>query len=359
MQLVLPYPLVIDIACTTSRDRRAPEAMHPITLEADGTVTLPHDIAAERIAAAFGGTSSCLDLIDHTIPAFHRWMALRRRDDPHPIYSPDAGISWYPTLRADCCLPTGYSRPDEAARHARDPNHLATYHHADVRQLRALVAGADLPEPEPPTDREDHRMWECGIDPVHAARIAARLPVRSRLPVDFHLAQMVTDPDLDWLASTLTGRRSARDLATWLAWTYDDTDRADPHDRRRWLDLGLSTWSIATLRSAGYTPADLSLLIDSWSADPEQVALRLADWVQHGHRPNPVELLRERCPSRELPPDAPSSTKIRDLRMALGICSRQSTDTELAQHLAHHDSVADTVRALHLAGYTRVRPELR
>jgi hypothetical protein len=60
-------------------------------------------------------------------------------------------------------------------------------------------------------------------------------------------------PDLDWLAATLTGRFSTLDLAPWLAWTYDDTDRNDPHDRRCWLDLGLSTRSIVTLRSARYT----------------------------------------------------------------------------------------------------------
>ena len=70
-QLLLPYPLVIKVPCRTSAEPGARAKVHAITLEADGSVTTPHDLDNERIAAALGGYLSCLDLVDKAVPAFH------------------------------------------------------------------------------------------------------------------------------------------------------------------------------------------------------------------------------------------------------------------------------------------------
>lgn len=335
MQLVLAYPLVVQISCRTSRLHVEPSTTHPITIEADGTVRLPHDIAAERIAVALGGTSSCLELIDHTVPAFRTWLELRHRTDPHPIDSTDGGLSWQPTLRAPCCLPGGYVRPEDAARHARDPRHVAATHAADATQLRQLIAAAKIPEPLEPTEPDDRRLWEWGIDPARAHDVALRLRLPGELPPEFHLARMVTQPDLTWIATTLRGRDAAPDLAVWLAWTYDDDDRARPEDRSRWLDLGLSTWSIATLKSAGYSVEELEILTGSWTAEPEAVALRLADWAQHGLRPDIDAFTGDQWPDADLPPEAPSAQALGALRRVLGLRHQRVSDTQLALRLAH------------------------
>ena len=46
-----------------------------------GLVATPHDLDAERIAAAFGGYTSCLELVDPVIPAVRASMGMQTRRD--------------------------------------------------------------------------------------------------------------------------------------------------------------------------------------------------------------------------------------------------------------------------------------
>ena len=50
-------PLTLEIECRTS-PRARKGALHEVTIEPDWAVSTPHDIAAERVAAAFGGYTS-------------------------------------------------------------------------------------------------------------------------------------------------------------------------------------------------------------------------------------------------------------------------------------------------------------
>lgn len=60
-------PLTIVVECRTSPRART-GALHEVAIQPDWTLSTPHDVEAERVAAAFGGYTSCLTLIDETIP---------------------------------------------------------------------------------------------------------------------------------------------------------------------------------------------------------------------------------------------------------------------------------------------------
>jgi hypothetical protein len=66
MRSILPSPdgepLTLKVRCWTSRSSKAPVTRHPVTIHPDWSVTTPHDLESERVAAAFGGYLSCLDL---------------------------------------------------------------------------------------------------------------------------------------------------------------------------------------------------------------------------------------------------------------------------------------------------------
>ena len=53
--------LVVPIECSTAGPRSGPYVSHPLVLRPDWTATVPHDLDAERVAAAFGGYVTCLE----------------------------------------------------------------------------------------------------------------------------------------------------------------------------------------------------------------------------------------------------------------------------------------------------------
>lgn len=358
-QLILPYPLVIKVPCRTSTDPGTRPTSHTITLQADGSVSTPHDLDSERVAAALGGYLSCLDLVDRAVPAFHHWVALHLREHLRPILTKDHGLTWTPETTRPCCRWNGYGSPTDAARHARDAVHVAAVHDADQRQLRALIKGASIPEPAKPKSPIEAGLWDCGVDPSRAAAIRAHLPPGVHPPVEFYLAVLATGADLAWIGRTLEQTRQEPDLATWLAWTHGEDDRRDPGLRARWLQLGATPWAIVALTRGAYQPRDVEGLAQSWRLTPTAIAQCLADWIEHGYNPEPQALMHERFPDLPIPPTAPATSAITRLRTALGACSRHSSDTELALLLVTHGTVACTVRALNLSGYTAHRPTAR
>lgn len=52
---------------------------HNVVLQPDWGVQVPHDLEAERTAAAFGGSCDCLQLVDRVVPAARRWLELQLR----------------------------------------------------------------------------------------------------------------------------------------------------------------------------------------------------------------------------------------------------------------------------------------
>lgn len=70
-------PLTLMLECRLSPTAVTGER-HPVTIHADWRVETPHDLEAERVAAAFGGYTSCLELVDRTLPAFRTSLRMLR-----------------------------------------------------------------------------------------------------------------------------------------------------------------------------------------------------------------------------------------------------------------------------------------
>src|SRR4051812_21417710 len=60
-------PLVLEVSCPSGVDGR-----HEVTLAPDWSMQSPHDLVAERVLVAFGGSSPCLKL-EQAIAAARLW----------------------------------------------------------------------------------------------------------------------------------------------------------------------------------------------------------------------------------------------------------------------------------------------
>ena len=345
-QLLLPVPIELTVACRTSRGVGAKTRRHPVTIEVDGTVTTPHDLDAERVAAAMGGYLSCLDLVDRAAPAFQQWLRAIRREDPRPLRTRDAGTTWHPAERGRCCAWRGYDAAQSAAAHGRDPGHLAAVHDADPHQVRALIKGAAIPEPPAPRAEPERTLWACGLQPERVRQVARAVPCRDTLSVEFHLAVLVRKPDLEWLAVTLAELDGSADLATWLAWTMQPDDRRDPRLRVEWLRPGIAPRAVLPLVGAGYTVADVHRLATAFAGSDAQAALALLDWVEHGYRPTVTDLVEAGRMHLVVPPEAPAQAAVERLREGLGQRAVVMSDTDLALALVRHGTVWHAKRAM-------------
>ena len=69
--------LVMEVECRTSRAATRGKR-HGLTIYPDWSFETPHDLAAERVAAAFGGYTSCLELEGAMAPV-RELLGLRAR----------------------------------------------------------------------------------------------------------------------------------------------------------------------------------------------------------------------------------------------------------------------------------------
>src|SRR3954452_20733042 len=66
-------PLVLEVSCPSGVDGR-----HEATVTPNWTVQAPHDLAAERVLVAFGGSSPCLRL-EQAVKAGRLWLEMELR----------------------------------------------------------------------------------------------------------------------------------------------------------------------------------------------------------------------------------------------------------------------------------------
>ncbi|MES2171081.1 MAG: hypothetical protein V4479_10250, partial [Actinomycetota bacterium] len=136
-------PLRFSIQCRNSRNSSSGKR-HVVTIDPDWTVTTPHDLEAERIAAAFGGYTSCLDLVDRTIPAFRQALPLLSRRARLALRE-DARDGWRLPLEEQveqCCRGHRFTTIASAVSHARSSAHLAGRYGVTRWQLTAVMSGA-------------------------------------------------------------------------------------------------------------------------------------------------------------------------------------------------------------------------
>ncbi|WP_460845872.1 hypothetical protein [Nocardioides ultimimeridianus] len=265
---------------------------HPITINPDWSVQTPHDLAAERVAMAFGGYLSCVELVDLEVPALRDWVMLTNRAALAGISATPSG--WRVEAVAGCrCARTAYDGAATAFEHVRSVDHLALKYGADRRRLTRLLesfeAGAgttlrhrpDVPPEVCARIREPHGaelLWRAGI---HEDRVAEALDlvtsVEDALPVTFVVRVVYGGVDRRWFADNLRHAPTA-EAATWLAWW--DGERGDHEDFGRWLGLGVPPRMISPLIEVGLSPAE-ALAAAAWiDADVGVTARRMAAWAE-------------------------------------------------------------------------------
>ena len=295
----------VTVACRTSRTGGSGRR-HPVEIASDWTVTTPHDLGLERVAAAMGGYLSCLDLVDRGIPAL-RELTQRLARRSVPLIHRDDGGRWIPAeLPTGCtCSSFGYSSAADAAAHLRGVQHVAYAYDVSTKALERLVHAVfdahDTMFFAPPADecgagaavrerRGVEQLWDCGLHPEIVARLQdAVWPGGPPLPMWFYLGAMSRRPDLTWVAQTLRAVPD-EDIAVWLCWTNAELDHAHPDARTGWLQAGVPRIAIAALADGSYTPIDVARVARASGRSLVAAALTLAAWHRARCHPSPDDI---------------------------------------------------------------------
>ena len=338
MMADLPGPITVTVTCRTTRDSAKGSKRHPVTLYPDGTVDTGHDLEQERILAALGGYLSCLELADSASPAVLEWFVLEQRHASRPIRAKQARGPWHAARKSRCCAKRGYKTPQEAAAHARDPKHVALSRGAHAWQVVALCRGiAAEPAPEMPGDPW-RTMWECGMHPDEVDRISMEIDAYEPLPVQFYLGVMACNPNLAWIRDTMRAVPLESRSITYLAWSYDKADRADPTMRARWLRTGIMDRLALRLMRSPYEITDVEAFAAHWAISPVMAGVELIKWVDSGVAPSVAMLTGPELDHLAYPPVPPRWQTRERLRDELDVAIR-CTDEELALALVRWGSV--------------------
>ena len=378
-------PLTFKIRCWTSQGPRPATVTHAITLHPDWSVEVPHDLESERLAQAFGGWLSCLELESHTIRAAQHWLGLMLRAVPPPLRQALSG-SWIAYPAQSCCRSGGYDNPGTAFDHARDLNHLIKLKRAPYKQLRdvvrAISAARNVDQTPPiPHDlgeaaaacltlgRADvGRLWQAGVHPRYVLETREALGLTGRMPASFYLAVVTRRPDLEWMRSTLEAAGPLElptqvspggvvldadghmSLPEWLAHTQAAWDLADPTERGRWLSLGISRQVLLGLGGRGYSPEDIATLAEGMSRSADGAARYLVSWLVCDVRPRIADLVELHRSGRtslwHAPTQAGLHRAVEELEELEALPSEQQIDRlTVAFLLAVCGNVPDTVAA--------------
>lgn len=366
--------LTLPVLCATSSDMSG-AVRHPVQIHPDWSVSTPHDLEAERVAAAFGGYLSCLHLVDAVLPVVRHTLQQHARRSP-PRLRRGARGTWRgrPSVTAGCCRPLGTAAA--AAAHLRSVEHaiarsaghpmlvadvldrLLSQHEAagsfrlneqQVRDLRRCVRGDNGPV----------GVWDAGLHPDVVVAIHDHVvgPQGPALPEALYLGVVARRPDLDWMAETVAAARDPQ-LAEWLAWTQTPLDTRHRDARAGWLATGVPRTWIEQLSTAGYCPGDAERLARHTRRGVGGASRMLLGWVRAGCRPTTDDLL-ELVASGVPPWYEPSRPTIERLQAGLGRLAERYTLTELGLLLAREGTAtaADAAIRAHQASTPQAREE--
>lgn len=402
--------LMVGVPCRTSGSGWS---RHEVTITADWSLSVPHDLAGERIAAAFGGGASCLELVDRGLPAVIVAVCrhLRVGDAPIELRQQGDSLAWCPAgQRHGCCSSRGFETAADAATHARGPHVAAGFGvksrtsvelllHAVLQAHLGPVADASAegfswPAPagidaagfgvvSEPTGMS--ALWDAGMHPDQVLAVHGRLGVRGPLPAISYLALTLLGVDLEWVARGLAVRDGQLSdpvlvryddrnlapldlawlcpprlqqgpLATWMALTCTPEDAAEDGLRAGWLTADVPRRLILELQAARYLPDQVIELGVGTARAPSAAALALYEWVRRGWHPQVADLIEvHRLGVAGLV--APSAAAVAELQRSLlrkdrklgGGAGLVRAQTELALLVAAYGSARAAARA-HRAG---------
>lgn len=288
------------VECRTSRSAIYGEP-HKVVIRPDWSVQTPHDLDAERVAVAFGGYTSCLELVDVAVPALRAAIERLTRQESLPIRR-DKRRGWriLPAHQLPhCCARVAFPSIECAARHLHCAAHLARQHGAREWQLTALLSAAERAwawGDEPRYDESGARrllreaggvadLWRAGIRPDQLPDLAAAVPaVTEPLPMSFYLGMVYAGADRDWVRE-VSAHRPDGDTAAWLAWLDSPAAGRDAGLWGTWLDLGVHRDAVRTAVELGIDPQRAREVARATGRPVTGVARDIVRWALVGCEP--------------------------------------------------------------------------
>jgi hypothetical protein len=284
-----------------------------VTIGADWSVDTGHDLDAERVAVAFGGYSSCLELVERVVPAARVHLQLLARRTPVHLARQRGGRWAAATVTSGCCtrgVTPSYATPEKAVEHVLTSRHQASLagcradllKHVSAQLVRAHCGGRRTFDPSDVELREAdtrvvegfgaRRLWDSGLHPrlvalIHRVASPAAVP----LPMSFYLGVVTERPDLHWVRRTLEhlaghapaeGADCTAETADCLSWSYTPQDASHPLMRREFLALGLPWPVIQQLTAARVRPHMVQQVAEVLRFSPPFAASTIVAWMDAG-----------------------------------------------------------------------------
>ena len=300
-ELAPPSPggaLVTAVLCRTEPE--GPAVSHPVTIDADWSVTTGHDLEAERVAVAFGGHNSCLDLVDRVVPAVAAAAQRWTRTAPAPI-APTPSGRWH--ITEPCTCPDrgdSYGRAELAATHTRSIDHLPRLLGVPPSALVGLLrpvsdAYGDLTRPPRYDDRlitgasAAARLWAAGVSPGRVEAFHAATAASGPMTAGSYLLGVHGGDASEYLRSVLRVSDAA-DTVEWSLRTRQVFDHLSPRERAGWLALGASREDAVALMRASYPVAAARSLASVLDISALHATGALAAWARSGLAPSVADL---------------------------------------------------------------------
>jgi hypothetical protein len=272
---------------------------HEIAIHDDWSISTPHDLDSERVAAAFGGYCSCVELVDHTLPLMYESLARVARR-AQPVLRRGKQLEWHVPARelVACCSRRGYASVRAIAGHLRSPAHLAKLLALPLWQVNVILRnassacrpdlGAESPSARFVREQDGLKeLWQSGIHPETIPLLASYASVVDEpLPVSYFEGAVYSGHHAEWVNDVLQYRPNP-DTAAWLVWQEPPDLLADAAELGRWLGYGVSRSDFLVAMRETIPSYLVMNVADATSWSQQTAARAVIDWARAGCLPTP------------------------------------------------------------------------
>jgi hypothetical protein len=277
--------------------------VHRITVHRDWRVTIPHDWEAERVSAALGGHSSCMEFVDRVVPAVRGLMPILSRQSLAPIHR-RAAEEWVVDegVQASCCKGKTANDAATAARHTLTGKHIAKQLGLPGWQVAWLVSRIESwwsPSGSRVISRSGYwTWWEAGLSKARADLVIPKDTGRklfgSDMPPEWYASLAYGQVSMKWAFDVYGAYASEPDLYTWrqteeLARQIAEQDRpegrAPSRQVVRWLRAGANLTSAIAMVEAHRDPVEVDAIVKATGWTTGDTLNRLNLWEAVGAKP--------------------------------------------------------------------------